>query len=159
MYCNEMKNVKARCETLFNVRKTQLIETNDETLSVEQLIRNIKVNKDHLFLDVEQGPGKFTNDVHVVINHMRKKEAISWIVQKHVLVNISDGFEHKTSIRQDIIRTTNATKSQEELRAFLHPALQSPEANKTKRFKHKRKSHAEVTWLENVACNKEKENK
>ena len=65
-----MKNVKARCETLFDVRKRQLIETNDETLSVEQLIRNIKVNEAHLFLGVEQGSCKFTNDVHVVMNPM-----------------------------------------------------------------------------------------
>ena len=62
-----MKNVKARCETLFDVRKRQLIETNDETLSVEQLIINIKVNKANLFLGIRQGSGQFTNDVHLQI--------------------------------------------------------------------------------------------
>ena len=49
MHCNEMKNFKARYETLFNVRNRQLIKTNDETISVEQLMRNIKVNEANLF--------------------------------------------------------------------------------------------------------------
>ena len=78
-----------------------MIETNDETLSMEQLTRNIKENKSHLILGVEQGSGKFTNNVHIATSPMRKKEAISWIVQKLVLEKISDTFEHETSIRQD----------------------------------------------------------
>ena len=36
MHYNEMKNVKARYENLCNVRTRQLIETDEETLSVEQ---------------------------------------------------------------------------------------------------------------------------
>ena len=74
----------------------------------------------------------FTNDVHVVVNPIRKNEAISWIVHDHVLLKISDGFEHETSIKQDEIRPMNTTKSQEELRILLHPVLQRPDANEIK---------------------------
>ena len=74
-------------------------------------------------------------------------------------MKIIDGFEHKTSIRQDEIGKTNATKIQEELREILRSGLQMPEANKIKRFKHKIKTHAEVIGLENVVCDKEKEEK
>ena len=43
MHCDKMKNVKARRETLFNVRKRQLIKTNDENVSVEQAMRKIEL--------------------------------------------------------------------------------------------------------------------
>ena len=72
-HCNEMENIKAHYETLFNVRKRKMIKTNDETLSVEQLIRNIKANEAH-FLGIEQGSGKFTYDLHFSINSIRKKK-------------------------------------------------------------------------------------
>ena len=74
MHCDIMKNVKARHETLFNVRKIQLIKTNDENISVEQAIRNIKVNGANLFLGTEQGSGKHSNDVKVAINPMYKQK-------------------------------------------------------------------------------------
>ena len=50
MHYNEMKNSKARWETLFDVRKRKLIKTKDETKSAEQTIRNVKVNGANLFL-------------------------------------------------------------------------------------------------------------
>ena len=139
MHCNEMKNVKARRETLFIVRKWQLIKTKDETTSVEQLIRNIKVNGVNLFLVVEQDSGQFVNDVQVVMNPVRKIEATSWIVHEHALLSFCEAFECKMSIKKGEIHATNVTKSQEELRAFLRLVLQRPEAKKRKMFKTKRK--------------------
>ena len=95
-----MQNDKVLYETLFNVIKRQMIEGTDENLSVKQLIRKIKINGANLFLGIHQGCGQFTNDAHVVINPIRKKEAISWIVHGHVLVKIRDGFVHKTSTKK-----------------------------------------------------------
>ena len=73
-------------------------------------------------------------------------------------MKISYGFEHKTSIKQDVIREINVTKRQLEPRVFLQLVLQRYGANKIKRFKNKRNTCTEVIGLENVEHNKEKEN-
>ena len=72
IHCNEITYFKARHDTLFNVRKRQLIKTKNETKSVEQLIENVQANKADLFLDIEQGSSKFINDIHVFMNPIRK---------------------------------------------------------------------------------------
>ena len=77
MHCNEIKNAKARYETLFNVRKRKLIKTKNETMSVEKMIRNVKANGANLFLGIEQGLGKHSEDVQVAIIPMHKREATS----------------------------------------------------------------------------------
>ena len=79
MHCNEMKKLKARYETLFNARKRQLIKTKDEMKSAEQTIRNVKANGANLFLGIEQGSGKHSEDVQITMNPMCKREALSWI--------------------------------------------------------------------------------
>ena len=53
MHCDDIKTLKARHETLFNVRKIQLIKTNDENISVEQAMQNVKENGANLFLGIE----------------------------------------------------------------------------------------------------------
>ena len=62
---------------MFNVRKGQLIKTNDENTSVEQAMWNVKVNGDNLLLGMEQGSGKHVNNVQVVVNPMRERETTS----------------------------------------------------------------------------------
>ena len=123
MHCNEMQNAKARYRALFDARKKQLTKIKDETMSVEQVIRNVKVNGDNLFLGIQQGSRKHSKDVQVVTNPSRKRQAISWILHDHKTLEISDIFQHKTSIKKEESDETNATKSQEELREFLWPVL------------------------------------
>ena len=81
-------------------------------------------------------------------NPTRKIEAVSWIFHDHGLLKISKGFEHKASIKKRRNNAMNAMKSQEELREFFRSVLQRPEAKKVKRFKTKRKTHAEVIGLQ-----------
>ena len=59
-----------------------MIETNEETLSVEQSIRNIKTNEANSFLGREQGSSQFAIGVHVVVNHARKKRQVGLFMNR-----------------------------------------------------------------------------
>ena len=76
----------------------KLIKTKDEMKGVEQEIKNEKGNGANSFLGIEQGSGKWNKDVQVTMNPMRKNKALSWILCEHSLQEISQGFEHETSI-------------------------------------------------------------
>ena len=71
------------------------------------------------------------------MNPMREREVISQILHDCGLLEISEGFEHETSIKKEESNEINITKSQEELRNFLRLVLQRPEVMKTWKFQTK----------------------
>jgi len=70
MYRNDRHNIKTRYETLFNVNlKDEVWDGNkDKYVKLEDVLVEVKSDKNPLFLAIEQGAGKHDKDVNVVIN-------------------------------------------------------------------------------------------
>jgi len=71
MYGNEMNNVKACYEILYNVGMDDEVVENNQCIKLDDYLINIVDNTDRLFLAVEQGSGRYENSVIVIINPRR----------------------------------------------------------------------------------------
>ena len=67
MHANEYKNVKARYETLNNIKVNDSVNCKDKPCELKDLLLLQTANKTQLFLVVKQGARRFAKDVHVVI--------------------------------------------------------------------------------------------
>ena len=59
MHANELVNVKAQYETLFNVKLKDMVQFNNEDYILGKILKDAIYNEYPLFLAVEQGEGKF----------------------------------------------------------------------------------------------------
>jgi len=76
MHANEVINVKARFETLYNVNLEQDMKYQEKTKMLGQVLKEANHNQCPLFLAVENGSGVNKKDVHVVINPQVKLQAL-----------------------------------------------------------------------------------
>ena len=74
MCYDEMRNGKAKHETLFNVNLKDKVmdKEKDSYVSLETLLMNAKKNEHNLFLAAEKGARKFKQDVTVMMNSKTK---------------------------------------------------------------------------------------
>ena len=100
MCYDEMRNGKAKHETLFNVNlKDKVIDKEKDSYpSLETLLINAKKNEHNLFLAVEKGAGKFENDVTVMMNPKTKEIARKWLVEEYLQQKFQEEKMLKTSI-------------------------------------------------------------
>ena len=70
MHTNEMKNIKARYETIFNtsLKDIVLVEESISYRKLEKHLMMLKHNGEQFFLAAEQGSGKFEDNITIVIN-------------------------------------------------------------------------------------------
>ena len=69
MYHNEITNIKARYESLFNASLKELVFVSSRRYErLETVIMKANYNGHKLFLAAEQGSGTYENSVTVVIN-------------------------------------------------------------------------------------------
>jgi len=71
MHGNEMNNVKACYEILYNIGMDDKVVENNQYIKLDNYLINIVDNTDQLFLAVEQGSGRYENSV-IVINNPRR---------------------------------------------------------------------------------------
>ena len=86
MYYNDMKNVKAKYETLYNMNlKDEVMYDDMNSVTLEKAIMDVKINQNNLFLSAEKGLGKFENNVVVIINLKMKVEAWKQLTEEYML--------------------------------------------------------------------------
>ena len=78
---DDVKNIKSRCETLCNVNlKEKAWNTAiSRHVTLESVMMKAKIDNNPLFLAAEQGAGKFSNSVNVVINPKTKAQSKRWL--------------------------------------------------------------------------------
>ena len=73
MHANEYKNIKAWYEIIVDIKIDDFVIYQNQYCKIKDLLLEQKTNNTLLFLATEQGAGKFTDDIHMVINpHMKQ---------------------------------------------------------------------------------------
>ena len=75
MHANELINVKAWYETLYNVKVETSVKYNNEEKSLGTILKEVNHNSCPFFLAVETRSGVNQNNVHIVINPRVKLQA------------------------------------------------------------------------------------
>ena len=100
MHHNDVKNIKSRYETLYEVNLKDYVwdKVNNYYVKLEQVLMMEKNGNDPLFLVVEQGAGKFKQDVNVVINPKTKMQSRKWLVEEYPQLITQNAKEKKSSV-------------------------------------------------------------
>ena len=147
MHHNEMINIKARCESLFNASLKELVFVSSRRYErLETVIMKANCNGHRLFLAAEQGSGTYKNSVMVVINPSIINKAKEWIANEYPKLDFKEEKMRETSIDPELFKVD--AQHNEQLREFLRPTLQSKEIKKIKGFNKNMKSFAQV-----LGCN------
>ena len=93
---------------------------------------NEKNENDPLFLVVEQGAGKYKNDVNIVINPKTKMLSKKWLREEYPLLTMRDMKEMKTSVIEEEINCDD--KYSNNLKEFLRPTFENVSNNKQKKM-------------------------
>jgi len=146
MHSNEMTNIKSRFETLYNVKLNDTVYQGIERITLEDILLKEKYGIHNLFLAIEQGSGKFSNHINVVLNPPVKDQARRWLVSEYPLLTFLNAQASGTSV----IAPSNEKKEKydKDLKNFLTPKLINIEATRTKKFGNKLKTYAEVLGIE-----------
>ena len=160
MHTNEMKNIKAKYETIYNMSLTDDYVLLKETRSYQKLekyLMGLKVNNDQLFLAAEQGSGKFEDNVTVVINPRTASQSRKWLAIDSKEINFrQEDKVMETSVNAEEFQ--HDIKYNEQLKEFLKPTLQLGAAKKVKGFGKNMKSYVEAVGI-SVTPPQQKKNK
>ena len=154
MHANDMLNVKARFETLHAAKVDDEVCEDGRQSKLEDLLREQKINEEPLFIAVEQGSGKSSLDVHVVINPKTMSQGKQWLVEECKSVVFQNENNSAMSMNEEQFKTN--VKHNEELKSFLQPILQRKGAKKVKNYGKKRATCAEALELKLKFPSKEK---
>ena len=135
MQANDMMNIDSRFETLCDVTLTTPVQDKEDTSVLEDVLLDVEYNGQKLFIAVEQGSGKNSEDVHVVLNPRVKNKAREWIVNQYPLILIGEEVEGKSSIDPDVF--SRSAKYNDSLKEFLTPIINAKEAKKMKKYANK----------------------
>jgi len=145
MHYNDMANVKAKYETLYNINlNDEVMYENNESVTLEKALMDEKINGHNLFLAAEQGSGKFENDVTVIINPRMKVEAWKWLSEEYGKWEVYQDKEMMTSVDPD--KCKGSWKYNESLKEFLKPTLQNVNFKKNK-YGKRIKTYAQVVGI------------
>jgi len=147
MHHNEMTNVKARYESLYNASLKELILVSSRCHErLETVLMKANYNNNRLFLAAEQGSGQYANSVTVVINPRMINKAKEWIANEYPKLQFQDEQVRETSVDPELFKVD--TQYNEQLKEFLRPALQTKEAKQVKGYKKTMKSYAQAIGLD-----------
>jgi len=147
MHYNDVINIKARYETLIDASLDEriLIESRrQETL--ESKLMSAHDGNDKLFLAVEQGVGKYEDNITVIINPKTTKKSKQWIVNEYPKLEFKEKKDRLSSINEQKYKIDQ--EYNDELREFLRPVLESKEAKKNKTFGKSMKSYAQALGIQ-----------
>ena len=115
MHHNEMTNIKARCESLFNASlKEPVLVSSRRHERLETAIMKANYNGHRLFLAAEQGSGTYENSVTVVINPSMINKAKEWIANEYHKLDFKEEKIRETSIDPELFKVD--TQHNEQLR-------------------------------------------
>ena len=154
MHANDMQNVKARFETLYGAKIDDEVYKDGKQGKLEETLREQKVEKEPLFIAVEQGSGKSALDVHVAINPRTMSEGKQWLVEECKSALFQNENNSATSVNEELFKTN--VKHDDELKSFLQPILQRKGAKKIKNYGKKMNAHAEALGIKLSSITKEK---
>ena len=100
MHHNDVKNIKVKYETLHDMNlKEEVWDTNSSRyITLESILMKLTHKNHPLFLAVEQGAGKFENNVNAVLNPRVKNQAKCWLSQECKFLTLKDIKEMKTLV-------------------------------------------------------------
>ena len=155
MYKNDIINTKARFETLYNIKVSQVVYQGDKKTTLAEVILKASHGDEKLFLVLEQGSGKFKEHTNVVLNPKLKNRARQWLLTEYPLLTLPDCAPAKTSVVAE--SSQNKEKYDEDLKEFLSPSLSKVDVSKTKKYSTKLKSYAQALGIEIKHAEKSKE--
>ena len=147
MYTNDRHNIKARYETLYDVNlNDEVWDTNKEMyVTMETILMEAKIEKDPLFLAIEQGAGKFKNDLNVVINPHTRVKTRTWIIEEYPRLILKETKLIRTSVLINDISVNKQYK--ERLQDFLRPTLEYAVENQNKKIRKNLKTYAQAVGV------------
>ena len=147
MHYNDVINVKARYETLIDASLNEKIK-NESSMqeTLESILMKVQNGNDNLFLAVEQGVGKYENNITVIINPKTIRKTKQWIVNEYPKLDFEDKHDRRSSINEQEYKMNK--ECDEELCEFLRPVLESKEAKKNKVFGKNMKSYAQALGIQ-----------
>ena len=143
---NEIKNRHGKYETLENAKLNDKVldEIKDECVSLETALMEAEKGGKKLILVAEQGDGKYSNNVTVVLNPAMKEQAKKWIVEACVKLKFRQERELRASVKLEEVQMNSMHN--ESLKEFLKASTNEKEIAKSKHGK-KLKTHAEVIGI------------
>ena len=66
LHANEFRNVKRRFEILYNININQMISIKEGLVKLKDYLVDVKIGKAALFIEVEQGAGKYESNILVI---------------------------------------------------------------------------------------------
>ena len=137
---NEMLNIKARFETLYETQLNDIIIKEKKEYKLQDIILNIQYKDNNLFLAIEQGSGKYNRHTNVVLNPKVKNKARQWLVEEYPALIFK--IENRNEMSVNITEFRNKAKYNNDLKEFLTPRLLNPEAKVYKKFRKRMKFYA-----------------
>ena len=147
MHYNDMKNIKAKYESLNNamLKERIMVESRRQEL-LETVIMKAQHNGQNLFLAAEQGSGSFADSVTVVVNPKMTNRAKQWIAVDYLQLSFREEKTRTTSVDPEQFKVD--TEYNQELIEFLRPTLQTKEAKKNRIYGKSMKSYAQALGIQ-----------
>ena len=155
MHFNDMKNIKAQYESMFNtLLNERIIVESRQQVTLESHLISLTEGGQQLFIAAEQGVGKYENNVTVILNPKMIKKAKQWLANKYQKLNFEETKERKLSVNEEQYKVNS--EYNDELREFLKPTLESKEVAKNKKYGKSMKTYAQALGIKQY--NNQKEN-
>ena len=157
MQTNDMKNIPARYEIMYNASLTEKLTVEGKQVTLEEYLMKLNHANHNYFLAAEQGSGKYENHVTVIINPKKITKAKQWLMNNYPTLNFEEKKDRSSTVKEERYKVN--TKYNEELIEFLRPTLESKEAVTNKKYEKKFKTYAQALGIKIYNNNKEKNNK
>jgi len=102
MYFNDMKNIKAWYESMFNASLNERIMVESRRqITLESHLMSLIEGGQQLFIAAEQGVGKYENNVTVILNPKMIKKAKQWLANEYQKLNFEETKERKSLVNEE----------------------------------------------------------
>lgn len=128
MRANDMLNVKARFETLYGAKIDDEVLKDGKQSKLEDLLKEQKIEEEPLCIAVEQGSGKSSLDLHIVLNPRTMSQGKKWLVDQCKSVVFKNENNNATSVNEEQFRIN--IKYNEELKFFCNQFFNKKEQRK-----------------------------
>jgi len=121
------------------------IKNKEMYVTMETILMEAKIEKDPLFLAIEQGAGKIKNNLNIVINPHTRVKTRTWIVEEYPCLILKETKLMRTSVLINDISVNKQYK--ERLQDFLRLTLEYAIENKNKKIGKNLKTYAQAVGV------------
>ena len=108
LHSNNMVNVEGKFKVLKKVNKNDVISIGKQKFWLRVFLLDVKVKGTRLFAAVEQGGGKYSDDIMIIVSSRAKIQARKWIAEQYSkIIEIYRNCEYKTSFSPFIEETND----------------------------------------------------